>query len=102
MADRVVEEHLRVQAFRTLVSSTLGALRDVRAQAALANALDQYLPAWEKADAEFATVLRQLRSQVFNLGLPHLRAVASTLCEHLQVNLERIEKGLHGGGGEIR
>ena len=61
-------------------------------QSSLASAFDERIPAWEKEDAEFATLLREVRGQAYAMSLPHLKSVVYRLCEHLQVNLDRIDR----------
>ena len=94
MADPRVQEHQKVKEFRDLVSGTIGDLRLATTPSALARAIDQHLPGWETADPDFAAVLRDLRGQAYAMGPQHLRAVSAKLCEHLQVNLDWIDKSL--------
>ena len=92
MADPRMAELEKVRQFRKLVTETIAAFRNAQSQSALASALDERIPAWEKADAEFAGLLREVRGQAYAMSLTHLKSVVYRLCEHLQVNLDRVDR----------
>ncbi|MBM4394670.1 MAG: hypothetical protein FJ087_03145 [Deltaproteobacteria bacterium] len=94
MADRVVEEFKKLSEFRDLISATIAALQGAATATALVRAIDDRIAGWEKADPDFASVLREVKGQAYSLQPQHLKAVANKVCEHLRVNLDRIEKGL--------
>jgi len=91
MSNPTVDAFLKAKAFRELVSGTLAELKQAQTPASLASVIDNRVAAWETADPDFATVLRDLKGAAYSMTLPHVRAVAFRLCEHLQVNLDRID-----------
>lgn len=89
------KEYMQVKAFRDLIASTIEELTAATTPSSLATAIEARLDAWEKADPDFAAVLRDLRSQVYSMGLPHMREVRKGICGHLKKNLERIDRSLN-------
>ena len=94
MKDPTIESYKKVKAFRDLIADTLKALEQAQTPVGLVSAIDSKLKDWEAEDNDFATVLRDLKGQAYSMSMPHIRAVTNKLCEHLRINLARIEKGL--------
>ena len=94
MLNPTTEAFKKLKAFKELVSATTKALQAAQTPSTLVTAIDERIQEWEVADAEFAGVLKDLRGQAFGMTMPHIRAVTTKLCDHLKINLARIEKGL--------
>lgn len=94
MPNPTIEKYKQIAQFRDLISDTIKALKSAKTQTELANALDSKIPEWEATDQEFAEILKDLRGKTYYLDLPHVKGVVTKVCEHLEINLKRVEKDL--------
>jgi len=95
MSNPTTESFKKLKAFKELVSATTKGLQAAQTPSALVAAIDERIQEWESSDAEFAGVLKELRGQAFGMTMPHIHAVTTKLCDHLKINIARIEKGLN-------
>lgn len=89
----------QLQAFVDLISKTIQSLKAVGAPSQLAAAVDEVVGGWEKADRDFAAVLRDLKGQAWSMKQDHLRAVREKLVQHLEANLAPVKQQLAQLGG---
>ncbi len=94
MANPTTEAFKKFKAFKELVSATTRALQGAQTPSMLVVAIEEHLGEWESTDPEFAGVLKELRGQAFGMTMPHIRAVTTKLCDHLKINLARVEKSV--------
>jgi hypothetical protein len=87
-------EREQQRAFADLIDATARDLRAATMPSQMVQAIDGRLAAWEKADPDFAAVLRQVKGQAWSLEPPHLAAVRDKIALHLDQNLADVQKSL--------
>ena len=85
-------DYNKMKEFADLIEETIKSLKGVFMPAQLSAALEERLAAWEKADKDFAAVLKELKGQAWSLQADHLRAVRDKLVIHLEKNLKDVKK----------
>jgi hypothetical protein len=96
MAGSATSEREQRQAFADLIEATARDLRAAVMPAQMVQAIDGRLAAWDRADPEFAAVLRQIKGQAWAMEPPHLRAVRDKIALHLDQNLTEVKRQLAG------
>jgi hypothetical protein len=94
MAASAPSEREQRQAFANLIEATARDLRAAGMAAQLVQAIEGRLAAWDKADPDFAAVLRQVKGQAWALEPAHLRAVRDKIALHLDQNLSEVRTKL--------
>lgn len=84
----------QLQGFADLIAKTRDGLRAVGAPSQLSGAVDDVIADWERIDADFASVLRDLKGQAWSMQADHLRAVREKLVQHLDANLGHVNAQL--------
>jgi hypothetical protein len=87
-------EREQKRAFADLIDATARDLRAATMPSQMVQAIDGRLAAWEKADPEFAALLRQVKGQAWSLEPLHLAAVRDKIALHLDQNLADVRKSL--------
>lgn len=88
------EDWRRWKAFADLIEATVHDLQGVTMPAQFVSAVDARLGAWRDADAEFASLLEQVKGQAWSMDQTHLGAIRGKLVAHLQVNLAEVKARL--------
>ena len=89
-----IEEYEQLKAFRDLIHNTAEGLRYANGQGALAAAADAAAERWAEVDADFARVLRDIRSQAWSMPLAQIKPVVQAVVEHLEAQLAEIDRQL--------
>jgi|GEM_PF-6044883 len=82
------------QAFADLIAATARDLRAAGMPSQMVQAIDGRLSAWEKADPDFAAVLREIKGQAWSLEHAHFVAVRDKIAAHLDQNLAEVLRQL--------
>jgi hypothetical protein len=91
---RAASDRDQRQAFANLIEATARDLRAAVMPAQMVQAIEGRLAAWEKADPDFAAVLRQVKGQAWSMESAHLRAVRDKIALHLDQNLSDVNRAL--------
>ncbi len=86
-----IEEYEQLKAFRDVITSTMDGLRHAGSQGALAAAADAAAERWDPLDADFARVLRDIRSQAWSMPLQQIRPVVEAVVAHLEAQVAAID-----------
>lgn len=91
---RGASEREQRKAFADLITATARDLRAATMPSQMVQAIDGRLSAWEKADPDFASVLREIKGQAWSLEQAHFVAVRDKIAGHLDQNLAEVLRQL--------